>query len=103
LLNVVHLMGQTTRPYPAGLFGGPPCCWITPNGNFSLPPYKRSKNFILDLFWCYNSMGLKFRNFIYIVTLLNISINTDVTFLSVFYNFRWGLMQCILQQQIYLK
>jgi len=26
LLSVVHLMDQTSSPYPAGLFGGPPCC-----------------------------------------------------------------------------
>jgi len=51
LLSVAHLMGQTPSPYPAGLLGGAPGCWITPNGSFNMPPYKQSKNFVLDLFW----------------------------------------------------
>jgi len=48
-------------------------------------------------------MGLKFRSFIYITISLNISINTDVTFLSVFFSSQCGLMQYILQHQMYLK
>ena len=48
-------------------------------------------------------MTLKFKNFIYIVKSLNISINTDVAFLSVFYTFQCGPLQYILRQQIYLK
>jgi len=48
-------------------------------------------------------MGLKFRNFIYTVMSLKISINTNVTFLSVFYSFHCGLMQYIFQYQIYFK
>lgn len=47
--------------------------------------------------------GLEIQEFFYVVMSLNISIKTDVTFLSAFYSFQWGLMQYILRQQIYLK